>query len=59
MIAVYTSIIGSYDSLKKHLPLKGVDYYSFSEKNYTESFLSNSKISRYFKLHPHLFFKEY
>ena len=70
---VYSVIIGDYDKIPNFSKQKGYNYFLFSDKNYKNTNwtiihipkliekmkLSQVKMTRYIKLFPHLFFKDY
>ena len=71
---VYTIIIGKYDKISKFIKQEGYNYFLFSDvkyygtnwtiipisKNITDKVkVSKIKMTRFFKLFPHLFFKDY
>ena len=70
---VYSVIIGKYDKISTFSKQKGYNYFLFSDNYYKntnwtiipisklikEKNISRIKITRYFKLFPHLFFKYY
>ena len=70
---VYSVIIGDYDKIPDFSKQKGYNYFLFSDKNYKNTNwtimhipkliekmkLSKVKMTRYIKLFPHLFFKDY
>jgi hypothetical protein len=71
---VYTIIIGKYDKISTFNKQEGYNYFLFSDVKYygtnwtiipiskniiKKVKVSNIKMTRYFKLFPHLFFKDY
>ena len=70
---VYSVIIGDYDNIHAFSKQKGYNYFLFSDKNYNNTNwtiihipkliekmnISKVKMTRYIKLFPHLFFKDY
>ena len=70
---VYSVIIGKYDKISSFKKQKGYSYFLFADQKYKNTnwtiisiskFIKKKKISkikmtRYFKLFPHLFFKDY
>ena len=70
---VYTIIIGKYDKISKFNKQEGYNYFLFSDIKYYDTNwtiipiskliekvnASNIKMTRYFKLFPHIFFKDY
>ena len=70
---VYSVIIGKYDKILTFKKQEGYNYFLFADKNYhntnwtiipikkllKKTNLSKLKMTRYFKLFPHLFFKDY
>jgi hypothetical protein len=70
---VYTIIIGKYDKISKFNKQEGYNYFLFSEIKYSDTNWtiipiskliekvnsSKIKMTRYFKLLPHIFFKDY
>ena len=70
---VYSIIIGQYDEISTFNKLEGYKYFLFSDIIYNKTNwtiisitklikqvnISNLKMTRYFKLFPHLFFKDY
>lgn len=72
-VAIYTCILGGYDSIRKPLYIRdGFDFFVFSEdsidvegwkiRRIPKKILklnNNTLINRYFKFHPHEFFADY
>ena len=70
---VYSVIIGKYDKILTFKKQEGYNYFLFADQNYhntnwtilpiskliKKSSISKLKMTRYFKLFPHLFFKDY
>ena len=70
---IYSVIIGEYDQINSFQKKKDFDYFLFSDKNYNNTNwtilpipkkllkfnISNYKITRFIKIFPHLFFRNY